>query len=433
MKQKNLILIVVAVVCGLVAAVLTSRMSAGGTKQKVEDFVEVPVAAKDIPIGTKIPAKDVEQYFTKKKFPKDALPPAYVADTQDVVDKRTMRPIRMGETINPADISATGFLAPPPGHVLLTAPITLEHGASGFALPGARVTVIATVKSHRMNKDIVFPLFLDVLILAVDTNPAPPQANPQNGGGQQGGGGGASAAGFQQMRMMSFAVTPEDSLLLSQASDTATLRIAMANQDEKEKAAVIEGYTKLRPSPDEIRRIFADEITPGLSGPQAGSSDGPRVETVKVKVPTEAIESGTLISEEVLEKKFKVIDYPKEFLPAKVATEDKDLLDRYATADLIPQLLTPAAHLAKTAPKKPDNPVIGSGVIAVAKADAPENDVSTPKGQTDGLPTPPKKEYVYVNVVTAQGKKTFKYEVKKDGSKELVGEVTPGLDENEPK
>ena len=64
----------------------------------------------------------------------------------------------------------------------------------------------------------MFPLFLDVLILAVDTNPAPPQANAQGGSGQPNGGGGSSAAGFQQMNMMSFAVTPEDSLLLSQAS-----------------------------------------------------------------------------------------------------------------------------------------------------------------------------------------------------------------------
>lgn len=431
MKQKNLILIAVAVVCGLVAAVLTSRMSAGGSKQKVEDFVEVPVAAKDIPIGTKIAAKDVEQYFTKKKFPKDAVPPAYVADTQEMVDKRTMRPIRMGETVNPLDISATGFLAPPPGHVLMTAPITLEHGASGFALPGARVTVLATKKSQKLNKDIVFPLFLDVLILAVDTNPAPPQANPQGGNGQPNGGG-ASAAGFQQMNMMSFAVTPEDSLLLSQAADTAVLRVTMANQDEKEKDAVIQNYAKLRPTPDEIRRIFADDITPGASGPQTAPST-PKVETVTVKVPTEPIEAGTEITDEVLEKKFKEVEYPKEFLPAKVATDDKDLRGKYTIADLTPQLLTPAAHLSKSPPKKPDNPVVGAGVVAGAKAEAPENDVATPKGETDGLPTPPKKEYVYVTVHTAQGKKVFKYEVKADGRKELIGEVTAGLDENEPK
>ena len=55
MKQKNLILMVVAVGCGLVAAFLTTQINA---KPKVEK-VEVLVAAKDLPVGT---------MFTKEDF-----------------------------------------------------------------------------------------------------------------------------------------------------------------------------------------------------------------------------------------------------------------------------------------------------------------------------------------------------------------------------
>ena len=50
MKQKNVILMVVAVGCGLVAAFLTTQINA---KPKVEQ-VEVVVALKDLPVGTVI-------------------------------------------------------------------------------------------------------------------------------------------------------------------------------------------------------------------------------------------------------------------------------------------------------------------------------------------------------------------------------------------
>src|SRR5206468_11176458 len=55
MKQKNLILMVVAVGCGLVAAFLTSQMSA---RSSAVEQVEVIVAAKDLPVGTMLGKED---------------------------------------------------------------------------------------------------------------------------------------------------------------------------------------------------------------------------------------------------------------------------------------------------------------------------------------------------------------------------------------
>lgn len=430
MKQKNLILIAVAVVCGLVAAVLTSRLSAGTAKPKPEDFVEVPVAAKNISIGATIKAKDIETLFVKKKFPKDAVPPAYVADTQELVDKRTMRPIRQGEVINPADISTHGFIQPPDGHSLLAAPMTLEQGAAGFALPGYRVIVIATKKSAKLNRDIVFPLFVDALILAIDTSPTAPQA--QTSGGQQQAGGSAAGgeSGFKQMSMVSLAVKPDESLLLTMAANGgASLRIALPDQEEKKRQEVIDEYKKLIPTRDEIVKIFADDW--GTDKKPSADDETPKVVTVAVRVPAEHIEAGTKLTDEVLEKKFKTVQYPKEFVPTVAATEDKELLDQYATADLTANLLTPKTFLSKDAPKK-ENPVVAAGNIGGAKAVLPDVDTAIPKGFSEE-PVAEKKEYVYVTVHTAQGKKVYKYEVLANGKKVPLGEVTPGLDETDPK
>ena len=428
MKPKNLILIAVAVVCGLVAAFLTARMTAGGGQKKPElDMVEVPVAAKDIPIGTKLPPKDLETFFVKKNFPREAVPPNAVMTLEEMGDKRTMRTLRQGETINTADVNAKGFIDPPDGMVLMTTPINLDQSASGFALPGYKVMVIASKKSQKKNVEIVFPLFLDALILAVDTSPTAPQAGGQNGqqNGQSGQSGGATAAGFQQVNMISFAVTPDQSVLLAMAAQSNTsLRIGLPNQDENKKQDVINGYKHLVPTHEEILNIFADK----WPDEKKGSEDVVKVETVKVKVPGEALAKGTQITQDLLDKKFKVIDFPKEFVPEAGASDDKDLLDKYVTADLVPGLLVPKAQLSKDEPKPVDvlPPKEGKPnelVLAAAKA-GHSDDAASPKSDADTTPADPKpKDYVYVAITTPQGKKYQKFEVTKTGNK-YVGDVS---------
>lgn len=430
MKPKNLILIAVAVVCGLVAAFLTARMTAGAGAKKPElDMVEVPVAAKDIPIGTKLPQKDLEVFFTKKNFPREAVPPSAILSLDEIADKRTMRTLRQGETVGTSDVNAKGFIDPPDGTVLMTAPISLEQSASGFALPGYKVMVVASKKSQKKNMEIVFPLFLDALILAVDTSPTPPQAggdkNQSGGGGSgQGGQGGATAGGFQQVSMISFAVTPDQSMLLAMAADGgARLRLGLPNQDENKKQVVIDGYKHLVPTHEQILKIFADK----WDKDDETGSEGPKVEMVKVKVPGETVAAGTQLTQELLDKKFKTVDFPKELLQDAAAAEEKDLLDKYATADLVPNLLVPKPHLSKTEPKKAEDHKLPSKpneplVLAAAKA-GHSDEAASPKGDADTTPSIEVKEYVYVEISTPQGKKYQKFEVTKNGNK-YVGDIS---------
>lgn len=427
MKPKNLILIGVAVVCGLAAAFLTARMMAGaGTKKPELDMVEVPVAVKDIPIGTKLPPKDVETYFTKKNFPRESVPPSAITSLEEIGDKRAMRTIRQGETVGVADLNAKGFIDPPDGTVLMTTAINLEQSASGFALPGYKVMVIATKKSQKKNMDIVFPLFADALILAVDTSTTAPQAGGKDGQ-QQNKDGGATAAGFQSVGMISFAVTPEQSMLLTMAANGgATLRLGLPNQAEDKKQLVMDGYKHLMLTREQIANIFADR----WPDENKSADNGPKFETVKVRVPSELVAKDTRLTQEVLDKKFKTVEFPKELLPEAVASEEKDLLDQYATADLVAGLQVPKPHLSKTEPKKPvdnvlppktDNPQ--QLVLAAVKA-GHSDDAASPKAATDTSAAEPKaKEYVYVLINTPQGKRYQKFEVT-DAGNVFAGEAT---------
>lgn len=423
MKPKNLILIGVAVVCGLAAAFLTARMMAGaGTKKPELDMVEVPVAVKDIPIGTKLPPKDVETYFTKKNFPRENVPPSAITSMEEIGDKRAMRTIRQGETVAVTDLNAKGFIDPPDGTVLMTTAINLEQSASGFALPGYKVMVIATKKSQKKNMDIVFPLFADALILAVDTSTTAPQAGGKDG--QQNKDTGATAAGFQSVGMISFAVTPEQSMLLTMAANGgASLRLGLPNQAEDKKQLVIDGYKHMLLTRQQIENIFADR----WPDENKSADNGPKFETVKVKVPAELVAKDTRLTQEVLDKKFKTVEFPKELLPEAVAAEEKDLLDQYATADLVAGLQVPRPHLSKTEPKKPEiirEPKAGEPLVLAGVKAGHGDDAASPKGETDTSATDPKpKEYVYVLINTPQGKRYQKFEVT-DAGNVFAGEAT---------
>ena len=115
MKQKNMILVAVAVACGLVAAVLTSQISAGN-KTKVEETVAVLVAAKDLPVGTWLKKDTINDYVVVKDFPIGSAPPLFVANLDDLADKRVIRTMRKGDSFNPKDVSKSTAIAPPDGY-----------------------------------------------------------------------------------------------------------------------------------------------------------------------------------------------------------------------------------------------------------------------------------------------------------------------------
>src|SRR5947207_2202111 len=77
MKPKTLILMVVAVVCGLGASYMTSRLLAERDDKPADQpavvKVKVLVAKKDLPMHTPLKLK-VEDYFTEREVVKDDAP-----------------------------------------------------------------------------------------------------------------------------------------------------------------------------------------------------------------------------------------------------------------------------------------------------------------------------------------------------------------------
>ena len=389
MKQKNMVLVAVAVVCGLIAAFLTSQMSARSKKQTL-DMVSVPQAAKDLPIGTKLKAEEFDSYVKMVQIPRDNAPPAYVEDLATLKDKRVTRTMRANDTFNPADVSSNEALNPPEGYSVMTVRCSIDEAVAGFVRPGAKVDVIASVQLKKSQKWVVFPLFTDILILAIDSSATGPKE-----GGQS----------FQNLSMISFAVNKDTSLLLQAAvTRGAQMRCALRHPEVPVK------YDTM--TSEDMWAILSGSIEEKQekAAAEAKKDDAAKIELVKVLVPKIDLAGGTAITEEFVEQNFTEVEYPKGTLPENTAKSFEKEIRKgyYLLKDVAANHFVPKSFL-------------GEKPAAEVKPEPKE----VPKV------APPKKDYIEVTVNTIRGTVRHRYEKLPNGEFKYAGVVTDAVQAEE--
>jgi pilus assembly protein CpaB len=196
------------------------------------ETVEVLVAAKDLPVGTVLTA--AERQWVAKRVPKDALPPAYVTDAADLLDRRLTRRVRAGEVLLPGDLQRNQALVLPPGTDLLSLPMNLSSAASGFVVPGSKVDVLGTLRTG--NRLTAFPVVVNLLVVAVDVQ-----------SGERG----------PEVATVSFAVTKKQALVVALAKQRGCnfdLLLRHPNKDDAGYSAddVVKLLEGAKPAPPEI-------------------------------------------------------------------------------------------------------------------------------------------------------------------------------------
>src|SRR4051812_11044576 len=156
---------VVAVGCGLVAAILTSQMSG---KPKVEE-IDVLVAAKDLPTGSMITKDSLEKMVKTQKVPKSSITHEVVFNKDDLVGKRLARGTRQGETFNPADLKLGAIGVFLEGKNNYSIPMTAPKAAGGGVVPGSKVDVLASL--NLAGRIGAFPLLVNTHVLEVNGEP----------------------------------------------------------------------------------------------------------------------------------------------------------------------------------------------------------------------------------------------------------------------
>lgn len=390
MKQKNLILMVVAVGCGLVAAFLTTQINA---KPKVEK-ITVWVAAKDLPVGTIMTKAELSKLAVKKELAKDSLPPAFVVNEEDLLDRRLTRSVLKDETFHPSSLSKGGIITLPDGHDLITLPINVAAAGGGFVGPGSKVDVLATMRLADKLK--AFPILVDTLVVAVDSNTNVPEKGV-----------------FQSLSMVSFAATQKQALILALAKQRGChLELLLRHQGKPlDSTYNIDKILELMQDDKSSAKAYSTEgkqpVENGTETPIA--PEPPKIELVKVWVATSKIPAGTEITKELVAKHLREKEMPREYAIGAYS----DL------TECINQNLTLKTDLVTDA-------WITASIVGPSTKAPPQEAFTAPKGGTvTESPKPVSNAQYDLTVVTASGTVIHRYEEVAPGEWKFKTILTP--------
>jgi pilus assembly protein CpaB len=240
-----MILMVVAVVCGLGASYMTSRLLAERDEQPPPQAapevvkVKLLVARKALPLGQTI--KTPKDLFVEKQVTRDDAPKDAVNDPKMLEGKTLRRSLRAGDHIFADDIKEGPVtLEVPPGMRAVGLRVTVEAIAAGFAsLPGSKVDILFNMRGNNADTTFSMKLLQNVLVLAADTTD------------------GQVDTRAMPASVVTLALTPKDAERVSLATENGTLRLVLRQPgDEKvysqERTTLADILGKKGPKEEEV-------------------------------------------------------------------------------------------------------------------------------------------------------------------------------------
>src|SRR6516165_8981957 len=171
MKPKTMILMGLAITCGLGASYMTSRLLADRNTDEPEK-VEILVAKKNLSVHQRI--TNPEELFEKKIVSKGQEPPDAITDFETLKGKTLKQGRNKGDTVTLANFYDKGGLEIPFGHQAVGLRVNIETTASGLAsLPGSHVNLLLTIGAQDVSSTKTIVLLESVLVLAADIRVTP--------------------------------------------------------------------------------------------------------------------------------------------------------------------------------------------------------------------------------------------------------------------
>ncbi|HVK11849.1 MAG TPA: Flp pilus assembly protein CpaB [Gemmataceae bacterium] len=337
MKQKNLIMLGVAVGCGLIAAIAVAKLSAGGNRGP--ETVKLLVAKKDIPIDTMIDDKNKDVLLGLTDVPKHLVPLDPVDSIESIKGKANSRTLKAGNAITISDFGNVKKIQIPDGLKQVAFQVTSTDGVDGFAKPGSKVDVhyIETTQTHKKRTAIILR---DILVLAVGRVA---ENNDKH------------ATAIEQVQSVSLGVTDAQASMISLAEKKGTLKLVLRSVPLTEAEKAEEGKITWIDDP------FAPRDPPVVA---PAPVEPPKLETaVMVKEPVPA---NTLINLDTVKKYFTSVEVKKT--PDGVAASTTELLGKFVvkpldrgtyvfksvTADQAVEIAGPKKEPVAAAPPKAD-------------------------------------------------------------------------------
>jgi len=232
MRPKSLVLLALALGCGLVASIGISQvMDRNSAPQHKLETVPIYVALHNINLGDPIDGK----MLSLQEWPKDKVPHGAISTLEELEGRRPRTAIIEGEPILEGKLLAVGQIADPiraikKGMRLKTIKVDAEKSAAGLLGPGDRVDVQLFVrKDQRTGVETAKSKIIlqNIRVFAVDQTV---QRSPD----------GTEERGIA--KTVSLMLTPEQASKLSLAEQIGEISLIPRNPDDEEAASVSE-YT----------------------------------------------------------------------------------------------------------------------------------------------------------------------------------------------
>lgn len=218
MKPQTLIMLVVALGCGLAAMVMTQRFLTVPTVEKPKG-TEVVVAAVNIQPGTELN----ETLVKMVEWPNDVVPETALTDMKEVLGRSVRFPLGANEAITMAKLAAEGIgpgLEPiiEAGKRAMSVPIKTHESAAGFVTPGSKVDIVMISRGNGADGKAK-TILQNVRVIAVNHSIAD---NPEE------------ASKGSVVEMVTFLLTLEEAESLALAQNTGAIQLILRNPLEED-------------------------------------------------------------------------------------------------------------------------------------------------------------------------------------------------------
>lgn len=256
MNTKTILLMSVAVACGLGASYMTSQMLKE-RRTEPEQVKTVPVLVTTARVPGWRPIKEPEKFFEVKEYPEELAPKNALGQLIDIKDQRLNKSLDAGKPITQEDLltkeQQTVADQLQAGQRAIAIRVNAESLAGGFVLPGSRVDVILTRREGNASAMIVLQ---NMLVLAVDNQV---ERNPET----------KSIIG----QTVTLAATPAEATRLTLAGTVGELRLTLKGHGDTNR--VLSGVMRV----EDLQRPLATATSSGdfLDTDQSSSTTSPLV------------------------------------------------------------------------------------------------------------------------------------------------------------
>jgi pilus assembly protein CpaB len=242
MQSKSLILLILALGCGVVASIgitqVMANRSAGPAVPKLET-APVFVIKEDIPLGNQLTA----EVLKLEQWPKDKVPEGALGKLEDVEGRRPRTKLFAGEPVLDVKLlskgESAGGAAPqiPVGYRSVPVRVDEVSGGAAMILPGDRVDVLVYAKQgNGISQTLTKTILQDVKVFAVDAQ----WTLESDEGGKA-----------IRAKTISMLLTPEQTERVMLAHELGKIRLALRSPNDHEEAELPDGGHR-------IGQVFGD-------------------------------------------------------------------------------------------------------------------------------------------------------------------------------